>query len=635
MPFYLTRNPVPSADMRDVFDNAQNLDLALNNITSAIWTDRFGRSRMSWYGLESAFSLKLTDFETSFTAQLSEQANEFEAAQAAHEDSFQESLLKIGYESLPDYTDGPITFTRRNQITAYNGEFYRPKASVSLPYTTTGNTATTWETDKDNFVAVGDAALRQELFPTEKKTPQENDLQRSMFDILPSPLNLWGTAGLAFGGNDNRGILLIDEKGRLKTLSSVDGLQSGSGLMFATVENYGTQQGKFPDKVLRLPSDGLESDNTSPSVIFSYNTDGSPRLFVVNPRQYGQYGWPESGAGYDGSLLSSGIGSIYRELVWSDNARSTAFGSYEPKLIARNEGTTVQYMPLVTWDVSGATPWGGDIELLLTTSKTATYAVTGLRIRANMQLISGKTISALTAADWSRIIESYFDGPYNMLRSVDSNGAYFDAIGLGVIYNSTAGTVTLYLTLPTSGSQSGIYISPVFIGNSSKMVVNYSASRVTTIPSGLILLSNSMIWNGANSGRSNDGSIVASDIHARVSNDTTWSSTRPDILYDGYTVAGNGTVRCAFDETIKISRTGTGTYQITGMSSAWNSWKVRPPKDQSGNDLAIVEVAGSGTTLTISVYSIVYTVSGTSATRGKGVLIDIPSYSWVDVNGVN
>ena len=177
MPFYLTRNPVPSADMRDVFDNAQNLDLALNNITSAIWTDRFGRSRMSWYGLESAFSLKLTDFETSFTAQLSEQANEFEAAQAAHEDSFQESLLKIGYESLPDYTDGPITFTRRNQITAHNGEFYRPKASVSLPYTTTGNTATTRETDKDNFVAGGDAALRQELFPTEKKTPQENDLQ--------------------------------------------------------------------------------------------------------------------------------------------------------------------------------------------------------------------------------------------------------------------------------------------------------------------------------------------------------------------------------------------------------------------------------------------------------------------------
>jgi hypothetical protein len=26
MPFYLTRDPVPSADMRNVFDNAQNLD---------------------------------------------------------------------------------------------------------------------------------------------------------------------------------------------------------------------------------------------------------------------------------------------------------------------------------------------------------------------------------------------------------------------------------------------------------------------------------------------------------------------------------------------------------------------------------------------------------------------------------
>ncbi|HBZ3257950.1 TPA: hypothetical protein MG698_21850, partial [Klebsiella pneumoniae] len=66
MPFYLTRDPVPSADMRNVFDNAQNLDLALNDITSSFWSDRLGRSRMSWFGLESAFTVKLSDFESRF-----------------------------------------------------------------------------------------------------------------------------------------------------------------------------------------------------------------------------------------------------------------------------------------------------------------------------------------------------------------------------------------------------------------------------------------------------------------------------------------------------------------------------------------------------------------------------------------
>lgn len=73
MPFYLTRDPVPSADMRNVFDNAQNLDLFLNDITSAFWTDRLGRSRMSWFGMESAFTVKLTDFESHFATQLTAQ----------------------------------------------------------------------------------------------------------------------------------------------------------------------------------------------------------------------------------------------------------------------------------------------------------------------------------------------------------------------------------------------------------------------------------------------------------------------------------------------------------------------------------------------------------------------------------
>lgn len=53
MTTYGTNNALGSTDPRDLYDNAQNFDFALNDITALIWKDRFGRDRRSWYGLES------------------------------------------------------------------------------------------------------------------------------------------------------------------------------------------------------------------------------------------------------------------------------------------------------------------------------------------------------------------------------------------------------------------------------------------------------------------------------------------------------------------------------------------------------------------------------------------------------
>lgn len=124
-----TNKPVPSADIRDVVFAGAKVDEWATS-TEGTYVDRFGKRHFTAEGIN---------------------------------DQFQQFLLNSGYDPLADYVNGPITFERRNQITAYNGEFYRPKASVTLPYTTTGNTATTWATDEANFVALGDAALRQEL----------------------------------------------------------------------------------------------------------------------------------------------------------------------------------------------------------------------------------------------------------------------------------------------------------------------------------------------------------------------------------------------------------------------------------------------------------------------------------------
>ena len=181
MPFYLTRDPVPSADMRNVFDNAQNLDLALNDITSSFWSDRLGRSRMSWFGLESAFTVKLSDFESRFSTQIVEQETTFDASQADKENRFQAFLDSSGYVFLGDYEDGPFQFSARNQYIRYNNQYYRLNAATDVGFTTTGTDATSFANDVTHFVLMDGDTLRQNLGSDEEGLGA--DLVNTVLDI--------------------------------------------------------------------------------------------------------------------------------------------------------------------------------------------------------------------------------------------------------------------------------------------------------------------------------------------------------------------------------------------------------------------------------------------------------------------
>jgi len=122
---YMTGNPVPSSDAKDRYDNSIVLDRLING-DEAAYLNRIGKYVMSLNGMRKEVS---------------------------------EFLLKSGYEHIGDYADGPLLIERPNQIFSMDGEFWRPSASLVLPYTTTGF----WSSDKWNFVSVGDASLRQEL----------------------------------------------------------------------------------------------------------------------------------------------------------------------------------------------------------------------------------------------------------------------------------------------------------------------------------------------------------------------------------------------------------------------------------------------------------------------------------------
>ena len=125
MTTFNTGNPIGSVDPRDLYDNAENLDEAVNTRTDESWDDRFGVARKTWWGMEQ---------------------------------DFQQFLINSGYENIGDYAAG-LEITARNQIFWRDGELYRAGAVLELPYTTTGD----WGDEEGMFVAVGDQALRQEL----------------------------------------------------------------------------------------------------------------------------------------------------------------------------------------------------------------------------------------------------------------------------------------------------------------------------------------------------------------------------------------------------------------------------------------------------------------------------------------
>ncbi|EHK6278503.1 tail fiber domain-containing protein [Escherichia coli] len=141
MTTYFTKNPRGSTSPYDLFDNAQNFDIAVNSITEVIWKDRFGNDRKTYWGMERLFSAQLLSQEQRF--------NLF--------------IQNSGYKVIGDYTEGPLTITEYNQLIRYDGELWKLTAATDIPFTTTGNDSTSWVNDSTHFVSIGDAVLRQNL----------------------------------------------------------------------------------------------------------------------------------------------------------------------------------------------------------------------------------------------------------------------------------------------------------------------------------------------------------------------------------------------------------------------------------------------------------------------------------------
>ncbi|MFO3907661.1 tail fiber domain-containing protein [Enterobacter hormaechei] len=137
----VSKEPLGSTSPYVLYINAQNTDFAVNSVTQALWTDRFGRGRKTLWGMEQEFITQLLSQKQRF--------NLF--------------IQDSGYKVIGEYSAGPLTITEYNQIIHHDNELWKLTAATAVPFTTTGNDATSWGNDKAHFVSVGDAALRADM----------------------------------------------------------------------------------------------------------------------------------------------------------------------------------------------------------------------------------------------------------------------------------------------------------------------------------------------------------------------------------------------------------------------------------------------------------------------------------------
>lgn len=627
MPFYLTRDSVPSADMRNVFDNAQNLDLALNDITSSFWSDRLGRSRMSWFGLESAFTVKLSDFESRFSTQIVEQEGIFESSQTDKENRFQQFLLSSGYVFLGDYENGPFQFSARNQYIRYNNQYYRLNAATDVGFTTTGTDATSFVNDVTHFVLMDGDTLRQEFKYTNSpaelignffggegpegigdanQSVWERIFKRGQFEIHQMPGDPAGVAGIVFGGPNNKAALVVDERGRIQTYAIVDGKLSAAQISTPIVQGTGYFNNGFEDRIVRFPAAGGESDDLTPGILITTNSNGICDFFVVSPNQFNDLGYP-TGSSVDKQMF---------KLVKSFDIGTSLQKTIDQYPTVENSSPVLYRLFDVNYSGYGSKVVSG----ILSVGNYVNYTPNVYMVTFNPQ-----ALNAAPSLDQGSIYQWLKVTALHGGQSGWGDSALTPAVGL--VNDPNNSVAKLFLRLPSYGQK--ISFTPINVANPNVVTFYYNDLRnnvTVDTPNYLVYSFAERMLTDRFYVKMNNGEIRYSPgTVVRVSGDMTYRLS--DKLSGGvfaiggpYHLANKGQ-----EARIAVTNPSTGQYVISGCNLRGDHWKVCPPAGFSGTSFGtppyIVNIVSQGTnTFTIEVR--------TSA----GTLVNISGSDWVDLH---
>ncbi|WP_285435544.1 hypothetical protein [Pseudomonas sp. fls2-241-R2A-110] len=311
---YNTGNPVEpngSTDPRDLRDNAQILDKLVNS-SNLTWLGRLGKAIKTWAGMTAEHDAAQVQRRTEFAADQVEREVEFAADQAEREVEFQQFLISSGYETAVDYVAG-ISITRPTQVVRYAGELYRGK-DASLPFTTT-----TWAADAPKLLAIGDAALRQELASTVGTTKIGRGGQ-----TLEQSLNL-----LTKQQGDYVAMSMFDDIGNIDYLLA--GIAAGSVTIAVTGDSIleGNSQLFYEDSSIGILRRSLINQNPGLTInIVNYSIAGVAMGGLADPNYKGGPPGVDPNVGFyraPGGFADNSwpVGSTVG-LSWIDHARNAA-----------------------------------------------------------------------------------------------------------------------------------------------------------------------------------------------------------------------------------------------------------------------------------------------------------------------
>lgn len=515
--------------------------------------------------------------------------------------------LDNAVSSVGAYEEGPLTIYSHNDVITYNGGIWYVKPGVTVPFTTSGESSTSWNKDSVNFVSVA-----SELWNPQMQVPTGTDLTTlgcGQFDVPDS--ERWGLSGIKFGGENAKTTLTVGEEG-LKLSLENGGNQVSSGIMFPTVRTMKGMQGAngLNYKLVEFPSDGYEDPRQGMTLMQAYRPDGAPAWYLTPPLSNAGFNDPIPTSGNQGYKLVTGDEVDVSRPVYGYTDSSMATVSSEIiKLcsIDISSGTTLptetgEFLIKGAWDRQRVSE-----EVLITMN--------------NLQFVNVSDVPSMTAAQWSDHFRVFTRGQTYFGASASRVRVYLEV---------STSSIELYASIPSTFY--GVVSERCFRGN--PQVTTYINSMQYTGDFTItenIEIYRHLVIDTLNSAACSDGVRISSDSHLRIVSYTETDSPSREITNDNFYWAGYGTTNAYHSEGLTIERISTGVYTVNGVTGFWNgSIRLRQPYDENGEQTAIAEVDGYSNR--INVYAISYTLdtSTNSITRGKGALMDIPTNSWVD-----
>lgn len=142
MTTYHTKNKVGSPAVKDLYDNSENFDRAVNDRESEVWTDRFGVERVSLFGAEKKNDRLIEKFE-------------FDSENA---------ILAAGYVPVGTFQEG-AEVKNRNETVLWklpdgDGDYYRWDGDLTKQVPASSTPQSAGGVGKGAWINVGDITLR-------------------------------------------------------------------------------------------------------------------------------------------------------------------------------------------------------------------------------------------------------------------------------------------------------------------------------------------------------------------------------------------------------------------------------------------------------------------------------------------